>query len=67
MGLRGEQLGELGGDVRHRIFCCTEAGSRAEQWANFAKSFVRRLVQNGDELVTRQERRKLFVGYALSL
>lgn len=45
----------------------TEAGSRAEQGADFAESFVRRLVHNGDELVTRQKCGKLFVGYALCL
>lgn len=49
----------------HRIFCSTEAGSRAEQGADFAESFVRRLVHNGDELVTRQKCGKLFVGYAV--
>lgn len=65
--LHGDQLGELGGDVCHRIFCSTEAGSRAEQGADFAESFVRRLVHNGDELVTRQKCGKLFVGYALCL
>src|SRR5690242_13769576 len=65
--LLGDQLGELGRDVCHRVFCSTEAASRAEQGADFAESFVRRLVHNGDELVTRQECRKLFVGDALSL
>ncbi len=63
--LHGDQLGELGGDVCHRIFCSTEAGSQAEQRADFAESFVRRLVHNGDELVTRQKCGKLFVGDAL--
>lgn len=51
--LDGDQLGELGRDVGHRIFCGTQAGSRAEQRADFAESFVRRLVHNRDELVTR--------------
>jgi len=46
--LHGHQLGELRGDVCHRIFCSTEAGSRAEQGADFPESFVRRLVHNGD-------------------
>jgi hypothetical protein len=50
--LEGDQLGELGRDVCHRIFCSAQAGSRAEQGADFAESFVRRLMHNGDELVT---------------
>jgi hypothetical protein len=52
-GLEGDQLGELGRDVCHRIFCSTQAASRAEQGADIAESFVRRVVHNGDELVTR--------------
>ena len=50
MVLRGDQLGELGRDVCHRIFRSTQAGSRAEQGAYFAESLVRRAV---DELITR--------------
>ena len=38
--LDGNQLGELGRDTRHRIFCSTGAASRAEQGADFAKSFI---------------------------
>jgi hypothetical protein len=55
MELRGDQLGELGRDVCHRISCSIQAASRAEQGADFAESFVRRAVHNGDEQVTRQE------------
>ena len=51
--LECDQLGELGRDVCHRIFCSTQAASRAEQGADFAESFVRRVVHNGDEQVTR--------------
>src|SRR5688572_27686749 len=47
--LHRDQLGEFGRDVCHRIFCSTEAGSRAEQGADLAESFVRRLVHDGDE------------------
>jgi hypothetical protein len=38
--LEGDQLGELGRDVCHRIFCSTQAASRAEQGADFAESLV---------------------------
>lgn len=51
--LEGDQFGDLGRDVCHRIFCSTQATSRGEHGAEFAESFVRRLVHNGDELVTR--------------
>jgi hypothetical protein len=51
--LEGDQLGEFGRDVCHRIFCSTQAASRAEQGADFAESFIRRVVHNGDEQVTR--------------
>ena len=51
--LEGDQLGELGRDVCHRIFSSTQAASRAEQGADFAESFVCRVVHNGDEQVTR--------------
>ena len=51
--LEGDQLGELGRDVCHRIFCSTHAASRAEQRADIAESFVRRAVHNGDEQVPR--------------
>jgi hypothetical protein len=47
--LEGEQLGELGRDVCHRIFCSTQAASRAEQGADFAESFVCRAMHDGDE------------------
>jgi len=53
MELGGDQLGELGCDVCHRIFCSTQAATRAEQGADVAESFVRRVVHNGDEQVTR--------------
>ncbi len=51
--LDGDQLGELGRDVCHRIFCSTQAASRAEQRTDFAESFVRRAMHDGDEQVTR--------------
>jgi hypothetical protein len=51
--LEGDQLGELSRYVCHRIFCSTQAASRAEQGADFAESFVRRAVHDGDEQVTR--------------
>ena len=51
--LEGDQLGEFGRDVCHRIFCSTQAASRAEQRADFAESFVRRVVHDGNEQVTR--------------
>jgi hypothetical protein len=53
--LWGDQLGELGRDVCQRVFCSTQAASRAEQGADFAERFVGRVVHNGDELVTRKE------------
>jgi len=64
--LHGHQLGELRGDVCHRIFCSTEAGSRAEQGADCGELRTSSRAQWG-RVVTRQECRKLFVGYALSL
>ena len=51
--LDGDQLGELGRDVCHRIFRSTQTASRTEHGADIAESFVRRVVHNGDELVTR--------------
>jgi hypothetical protein len=51
--LQGDQLGELGRDVCHRIFCSTQAASRAEQGTDFAESFIRRVVHDGNEQVTR--------------
>jgi hypothetical protein len=51
--LEGDQLGELGRDVCHRLFCSAQAASRAEQGADFAESFVRRVVHDGNEQVTR--------------
>jgi hypothetical protein len=53
----GDQLGELGRDICHRIFCSAQAASRAEQRADFAESFVRRTVHDGNEQITRQKRR----------
>ncbi len=46
------QFGELRRDVCHRIFCSTQAASRAEQGADFAESFVRRAMHDGDQQVT---------------
>ena len=63
--LEGDQLGELGRDVCHRLFCSAQAGSRGEQGADFAESFIRRVVHDGNEPVTREECRKFFVGDAL--
>ena len=51
--LEGDQLGELGRDVCHRLFCSAQAASRGEQGADFAESFIRRVVHDGNELVTR--------------
>jgi hypothetical protein len=53
MELRGDQLGELGRDVCHRLFCSAQTASRAEQGADFAESFVRRAVHDWNEQVTR--------------
>ena len=50
--LGGDQLGELGRDLCHRIFCSTQAASRAEQGTDFAESFVCRVVHDGNEQVT---------------
>jgi hypothetical protein len=55
--LKGDQLGELGRDFCHSIFSSIQAGSRSEHGADFAESFVRCTVHNGNELVTRQEYR----------
>ena len=63
--LEGDQLGELGRDVCHRLFCGAQAASRAKQGADFAESFIRRVVHDGNEQVTREECRKFFVGDAL--
>ena len=46
--LKGDQLGELGRDVFHRLFCSAQAASRAEQGADFAESFIRRVVHDGN-------------------
>ncbi len=62
--LEGDQLGELGRDVCHRLFCGAQAAPRGEHGANFAESFIRRLVHNGNETLTREECRKFFVGDA---
>jgi hypothetical protein len=64
IGLDGDQIGKLGRDVRHRLFCRAQAASRGEQGANFAESFKRRLVHHGNETLTREECRKFFVGDA---
>ena len=65
MPLDGDQLGQLGCDVCHRLFCGAQAGSRGQQGADFAESFIRRLVHDRNELLTREECRKFFVGDAL--
>lgn len=51
--LEGNQLGELGRNIFHGIFCRAQAASRAEQRADFAKSLIRRAVHYGNEQVTR--------------
>jgi hypothetical protein len=51
--LDGDQLGELGRDVGHRHFCSVQAVSRGEHGADFAERFVRRVMHDGNELVTR--------------
>ena len=51
--LGGDQFGELGRDICHRLLCGAQAASRAEQRANFAESFIRRAVYDGNEQVTR--------------
>ena len=53
LALEGDQLGELGRDVGHRHFCSVQAVSRGEHGADFAESFVRRVMHDGNELVTR--------------
>ena len=63
--LGGNQLGELGRDICHRIFCSAQATSRSEQGADFAESFIRRFVHDRNEQVTREDCRKFFVGNAL--
>jgi hypothetical protein len=57
----GNQLGELGRDVCHRLIFSAQAASRAEQRADIAESFIRRVVQDGNEPFTREECRKLFL------
>jgi len=52
-GLESDQLGELGRDVGHQHFCSVEAVSRGEHGADFAESFVRRVMYDGNKLVTR--------------
>ena len=51
--LEGDQLGELGRYVRHRLFSSAQAASRAKRGADFAESFIRRFVHDGNEQVTR--------------
>src|SRR5579863_5098717 len=63
--LNCNQLSELGRDICHRIFCGAQAASRAEKGTDFTERFIRRLMHNGNEPVTRQKRRKFFVGDAL--
>ena len=46
--LEGDQLGQLGRDDCHRIFLSIQAVSRGKQGTDFAESFVRRAVHNGD-------------------
>ena len=53
MELRGDQLGELGRNVCHRLFHSAQTASRAEQGANFAESFICRAVHDWNEQVTR--------------
>ena len=50
--LDGGQLGELGRDGCHRLFRSAQAASRAEEGADFAESFIRRLVHDGNEQFT---------------
>jgi|GEM_PF-1729169 len=52
--LDGDQLGELGRDVCHRIPCRTQVASRAEQRADFTEGFIRRIVHNRNKLVSRE-------------
>jgi hypothetical protein len=51
--LGGDQLSKLGRDVCHRLIFSVQAASRAEQGADFAESFIRRAVHDGNEQVTR--------------
>ena len=60
MELERDEFSEFGRDVCHRVFCRTQAATRAEQGADFAESFVGRIVYDGDEHVTRPECRQLF-------
>ena len=53
--LDGDQLSELGCDVRHRLFRSVEAGSRGEHRADFPESFIRRLMHDGNETGTSEE------------
>src|SRR5947207_952922 len=46
-----DQFGELARDICHRIFCSVQAASRAEQRADFAESFICRVVHDGNEQV----------------
>jgi hypothetical protein len=62
--LKGDQLGELGRDVRHRLFYRAQAASRGEQGADFAEIFKRRVVHDWNQPLTREECRKFFVGDA---
>lgn len=51
--LEGNQLGELVRDVCHRLFYSAQAASRAEQGADVAERFIRRVVHDGNEQITR--------------
>ncbi len=51
--LEGNQLGEFGRDICHRIFCCVQTTSGAEQGADFTESFKRRTVNDGNKQIPR--------------
>lgn len=53
--LDGNQLGELARDICQRIFRSAQSASRAEQRADFAESFIRRVVHDGNEQVACEE------------
>ncbi len=51
--LDGDQVGELGRDVCHQRFYSAQAASRAEQGAYLPEGFIRRVMHDGNEQVTR--------------
>ena len=51
--LEGDQLGELGRDGCHRLLFSAQAASRAKERTDFAESFIRRVMHDGNEQVTR--------------